>query len=1465
MGTNGASSRQLVIDNVVVKGQAENYWGGFVDGNWDDVTTNWGYGQSFTDTRNMGFTNVNFSDINDLGNQVVNTNIIVQASGVSIGTVNLLNNLASYTFSNASGNTGITGATTINKTGAGLDTFAGAETYTGNTTISAGTLALGASGSISSSPIINIASNATFDVSAAAGFSLGSSQTLTGNGTVIGNVDASAGGKVSAGAAGAVGLITFNNNLTLGGQKLTFDINATTSIADLVNVVGNLTNNGTVTIAPNPLFGALAAGTYTLINYAARTGSGTFVLDPSAPRNVSLTVGGTTLSITVAGTVNALTWQGDGTANSWDIIGTKNWLSSGTNDFFYQADQVTFDDTGSSSPAINLTTTLLPGSVTVNNNANNYTFGGSGKIGGSGALVKQGSGTLILDNAGSNNFSGGVTISAGILQVGNNDANGNLPASGSVANDGTLIFNGTNIAAAISGTISGAGTVYQTGSGTTILSGNNSYSGGTTISNGTLQLNGQNSGGTGAITINNATLGLSEGGGNTFPNSISGTGAINMVGTGTGPYTQIGTPLDGFTGVINIGYNGVGRFISRAANNGLGAGITVNITNGGQFYLQSGATAGPINVAGPGDGESGVVGTIRLEGTASGPMNFLSTNISISVNNGGGTISGAIGDGGLGYGFTKLAGNTLTLSGTNTYSGITTISAGTLALGATGSISNSAAINLAGGTFNVSQVSGGFSLNTSPSQTLNGSGTVNGSVTALASQIIPGNIGAGGHLLFNNGLTLNGQTMAFDLGATSSSSSNDLVTVLGSPLTLNSTTMISLNYLAGSISPGIYTLFTYPSITGAGTFTLASAYPGVALNVGSTATTLSVGAPSATLTWQGDGTANNWDLTSLNWLNGATPSLFAQSNNVVFNDTGSATPDVNITGNLQPGLISVTGSKNYTFSGPGSLTGAAFLAQLGSGTLIINNSNNYTGGTIIASSTLQLGTNGNTGSIAGPITDNSQLVFAHSNTNTYSNVIGGTGALAVNGSGLEILATNNTFSGGTTINAGTLQLNNATAAGTGLVTINNSVLNLLAGGYNFANGIAGSGVINIVPITGAAGNNNYAQFNGTLNINSTINVPVGPGVARVITRAANGSAGSLTFNVTNGGELYVSTAPAGGLSATVNVAGTGVGDGFGAIRIDSGTLLGVITLTGNATLGSLGTGAINSTIGDNTNGYSLTIVSHRINYSGTLTLYYGNTTINGTCTLGLVNGAAIGNSAAINIASNGTFDVSNDGSVGTVANPYPIPTGLGGVSTTQTLAGIGENGIINGSIALGSGGSLGVAIAKSVAIVTTNRPSLIVTNGTLTLANNPVIVTASALPLTGGIYPLVSVATNGNVGMVAGDVSTSLLTFAGAGLAAGASASLTISNSILYLVVSQPPATSAVFGGVSALPNNGGFQLVFSGSTGHNYSLLATTNLTLPLTNWVKVATGSFGSLPVTNIDLGATNFPQRFYDILSQ
>jgi fibronectin-binding autotransporter adhesin len=844
--------------------------------------------------------------------------------------------------------------------------------------------------------------------------------------------------------------------------------------------------------------------------------------------------------------------------------------------------------------------------------------------------------------------------------------------------------------------------------------------------------------------------------------------------------------------------------------------------------------------------------TVQSGGVAIGTINFLNNSVNYTFLNTSGDLTGITGATAI----NKTGTGVVTLAGEETYTGSTTIGAGTLALGAGGSIADSANIIVAtNATFDVS-AAGGFSLGSS--QTLTGSGSINGNINAAAGgQIIPGGAGTIGTLTFNNNLSLNNQTLVFDLNA----STNDLIEVLGT-LTNNGTVAIELNPLT-PLSAGTYTLINYAALTGSGSFVLANATGNEALNVGASAVTVTV----TSLVWVGDGVANNWDVqTTMNWSDAGTPTDFNQGDDVTFGNSGSHSPPINLTTTLLPGTVTVNASQNYTFAGNGEISGSASLTQAGSGTLILDNagSNDFTGGITISGGALQAGINDTNGNLPiGSLADNATLIFDWSNSPTITSVISGTGVINQDGSGTTTLSGANTYSGGTTINNGTLQLDNANAAGSGPVLVN-SALNLMAGGYYYSNSISGSGQINIVPANLVPANSDYAQFNGSLNIAATINVPVGPGYARVVTTAANGNASMLTINVTNGGQLYVQSVPAppnNYIAANVSVSGVGNGEALGAIRVDPGAALtGTITLTGDATVSAFnGLGTISGTITDNGGDHGITITStqtnrsNRINYSGIFGLYSGNTTIDVGSVLGLVSGAAIENSAAINISSNAMFDVSEDG-----VSSYPIPTGIGGAATTQMLAGTGENGIINGSITLGSGGSLGVAISSD------GLPSLIMTGGTLTLADNPVIVTALSLPLTAGIYPLV---TNGAAGTVAGDVSTSPLSFAGAGLGNGATASLVISNSMLYLVVSQPPPppSPALFSSVSALPNNGGLQLVFTGSNGHNYSLLATTNVALPFNDWVTLATGSFLSLPVTNIDLQVTNYPQRFYTIVSQ
>jgi len=127
----------------------------------------------------------------------------------------------------------------------------------------------------------------------------------------------------------------------------------------------------------------------------------------------------------------------------------------------------------------------LPSQVTVSNNVLNYTFSGSGWISGSTGLTKQGTAGLIMDNAGTpNDFDGIISISNGVLQIGNGDAQGNL-GSGPIVDNGTLIYDRTD-KQTLSNQISGTGSMSVATNGTVVLAGANTFTGPLTISYGTV-------------------------------------------------------------------------------------------------------------------------------------------------------------------------------------------------------------------------------------------------------------------------------------------------------------------------------------------------------------------------------------------------------------------------------------------------------------------------------------------------------------------------------------------------------------------------------------------------------------------------------------------------------------------------------------------------------------------------------------------------------------------------------------------------------------------------------------------------------------------------------------------------------------------------------------------------------------------------------------------------------------------
>jgi fibronectin-binding autotransporter adhesin len=127
--------------------------------------------------------------------------------------------------------------------------------------------------------------------------------------------------------------------------------------------------------------------------------------------------------------------------------------------------------------------------------------------------------------------------------------------------------------------------------------------------------------------------------------------------------------------------------------------------------------------------------------------------------------------------------------------------------------------------------------------------------------------------------------------------------------------------------------------------------------------------------------------------------------------------------------------------------------------LVLTGDSSYTGGTTIATGTLQLGNGGNTGSITGNVTNNGTLAFNRSDTYTFGGVISGSGMVQQTGPGTTVLTGDSSYTGGTTIAAGTLQLGNGGNTGsiTGNVTDNGTLAFDRIDVVTFAGVISGTG------------------------------------------------------------------------------------------------------------------------------------------------------------------------------------------------------------------------------------------------------------------------------------------------------------------------------------------------------------------------------------------------------------------------
>ncbi|EHO5675326.1 fibronectin-binding autotransporter adhesin ShdA [Salmonella enterica] len=366
---------------------------------------------------------------------------------------------------------------------------------------------------------------------------------------------------------------------------------------------------------------------------------------------------------------------------------------------------------------------------------------------GEGQIVKSGSDELIV--TGDNNYSGGTTISDGTLTADHADSLG----SGDIDNSGVLQVGEGEL----ENTLSGSGSLVKTGTGELTLSGDNSYSGGTTIAGGTLTADHADSLGTGTI-ANSGVLKVGEG---ELENTLSGTGSL--VKTGTGELTLGGDNT--YSGGTTI----TGGTLRADHADSLGTGAIANsgVLQVGEGELEN-TLSGTGSLVKTGTGELTLSGDNSYSGGTTITGGTLTADHADSLGTGAIANSGVlqVGEGELentlsGSGsLVKTGTGELTLSGDNTYSGGTTISGGTLtadhadSLGS-GDIDNSGVLKVGEGELENTLFGSGSLVKTGTGElTLSGDNTYSGGTTIDDGVLIADNVNALGSGDIDNSGTL---------------------------------------------------------------------------------------------------------------------------------------------------------------------------------------------------------------------------------------------------------------------------------------------------------------------------------------------------------------------------------------------------------------------------------------------------------------------------------------------------------------------------------------------------------------------------------------------------------------------------------------------------------------------------------------------------------------------------------------
>lgn len=552
--------------------------------------------------------------------------------------------------------------------------------------------------------------------------------------------------------------------------------------------------------------------------------------------------------------------------------------------------------------------------------------------------------------------------------------------------------------------------------------------------------------------------------------------------------------------------------------------------------------------------------------------------------------------------------------------------------------------------------------------------------------------------------------------------------------------------------------------------------------------------PGAQIVWRGD-VNNAWDvLTTANWRSNGVPSVpivFGGTDNVTFDDSGSNSVPIDLTAALTPANITVNATNDYVFatSTAGKLTGTVVMTKTNSGTLSIVTDNDNSGTTIIQGGTVQVGTNGTTGTISGSVIVNSggTIAFNRSDDKVINTAtISGTGAFIHRGDGKLTISADlsSGFTGSTTNTGGLLQLGDGTGSvgqigGTVYVPASTNVVS-----YNFLlnaninNALGGGGTVNYI-----------SQNAGTLTLSTTSISSNFTGVANLVAgvrvHAQNGSSfpfgNTSIVNVPAYSQAWCDTAT---YNNTFNIAGTGWINGSvtptGAISVFGSIFTGAINLAADARIsGTITGGTIFCPIAG---GYQLEIWGN----SGSYVLSIGPTNGVHSYASTLITSGTV-QALNTNAISTGplTMDVAGDlrlnGNNLTVANLSSVnnhsftnvgPTiqNIGTNAATLTVGADATSTEFDGVFFNGGAASLGLnkvgAGTLTLTGVNTNTGTVSVSAGTLALSgsgsfNNAAVIAVGSgatydVTAAGGTLTLNSGQTLQGSGTVNGSVSTSV-------------------------------------------------------------------------------------------------------------